>query len=226
MGTNWSIEVENSKKQHFDFGHRAERAKELEDHFENNERHQTRSSTMRLPRDMNLTMWISTLEVTWEEYHTHVRLTTLEVSRDRYVAYLILDTAIFEESIPETPHAQHPEFERQASHIPGTHDWDQWETGIWHNSRQWEYPEICVYHILDILLSERCKAGSSNTGHFTLPRLSYNGFRGLLPYVPPITAVVRKIRIDRIWKIISGYTQFLNHLDNKSPVAADPIPHL
>jgi hypothetical protein len=107
---------------------------------------------MSLPRDMNLTLWIPTLGVTWEQNHTHARLTTLEVSRDRYVTYLMLDSAIFEESIPEIPHARHKEFERQAFHIPGIHQWDQWETGTWYNSRQWEYPEISVYQTLDILL--------------------------------------------------------------------------
>lgn len=137
-----------------------------------------------------------------------------------------LDTAIFDEIIPYTPHAQHPEFKRQASHITGTHHWDQWETGIWHNKRQWEYPDIGVYHILDILLSERCKFGSSNTGSSTLPKQSHSGLRGLLPYLPPIAAVVRKIRTDRLWKIIRNCTQFLNHIDNKSQMAADPIPHL
>jgi hypothetical protein len=34
MGTNCSLDVENSRKQQFDFGHKAERAKEFEHHFE------------------------------------------------------------------------------------------------------------------------------------------------------------------------------------------------
>jgi len=110
------------------------------------------------------------------------------------------------------PHARHQEFERQASHIAGTNQWDEWETGIWHNNQQWEYPEIRVYQTLDILLSGRCKAGSSNSGRSTLPKQSYGWLLGLLPYVPPIAAVVRKIRKDWLWKIIIFCTRFLNHL--------------
>jgi len=118
---------------------------------------------MKLPRDMNLTLWISTLGITWEQYHTHththtnththIRSTTLEVSRDRYVTYSKFDTAIF--GIPDTPHARHKEFASLASHIPGTHLWDQWETDIWHDNRQWYYPEICVYHTHSIFYFQR-----------------------------------------------------------------------
>ena len=222
-GTNWSIEVENSQRQQLDFGHKAEKAKELQNHFEHNKRHiglDARQWEYRASVDTDIS---SNMKIVSTYFINNTgKFQGTAMSHPRCLKLRFFLGRVFW----HTPRTTSRIWETGVSDFRLTHHWDQGQTTyLTRHSAMAVSRNTYFPHTVDILLSERWNAGSSNTRRCRPPKQSYSGLRGLLPYVPAIAAVLRKIRADRLCKIIGGWTQLINHLDNKSPVPADPITH-